>query len=173
MLKKVGFNSDDYGIEIARILASAGAGARPMPLVKDRAPDAGGRDAVARLENASACVRAGLHLYLGNWDDAHSIADSVENRTGYFWHAIVHRQEPDSANAGYWFRKAGKHPIFPELAAAADHAGYGNGRVWDAFRFVDFCGRAIPDSAAEHLAQQVQLIEWQLLFDYSARGANC
>lgn len=43
----------------------------------------------------------------GNWDDAHHLIDSLENKTAYNVHAYLHRKEGDSANAGYWYGKAG------------------------------------------------------------------
>ena len=141
-----------------------------MPLLK---PASAPR--VKALEFLPGAVRSGLYLYLGCWDAAHSAADSVEDPNGYFWHGIVHRQEPDAGNAGYWFGKTGKHPVFPRLAGAATEAGYGGGREWDPFAFVEFCESASrkPGSAEEDLAMQVQLLEWQRLFDYCARGENC
>lgn len=166
------FNCSDYGPEIAHVLASAGDGLRPMPLVRDGAPTGDAGSAVSKID-LTASIRAGLYLYLGCWDDAHNAADSVENPDGYFWHAIVHRQEPDAANSGYWFRKTGRHPIFERLAAEAEKAGYRGGSEWDPYRFVDFCGNALPRSTEERLAMDVQLIEWQLLFDFCARGERC
>jgi hypothetical protein len=170
----VNFCPADYGPDIARILDGAGAGKRPMPLVKTGAVPSEISEMVKRLQ-APASVQSGLYLYCGCWDAAHSAADSVENPDGYFWHAIVHRQEPDSANAGYWFHKTGKHPIFPALAAEASRANYPSASEWDPLAFVEYCesARRCPGSTEEHLAMAIQLIEWQLLFDYCARGQNC
>jgi hypothetical protein len=178
MLEVVSFHSADYGPAIASVLATAGDGLRPMPLVRSGASSAETSAPVSKLD-VDATVRAGLYLYLGCWDDAHNTADSVENADGYFWHAIVHRQEPDACNAGYWFRKTGSHPVFPKLAASAGQAGYDAGAEWDPYRFVDFCGqvqsqagKAQGQSAEERVAMEVQLLEWQLLFDYCARSAR-
>jgi len=141
-----------------------------MPLVKTRSTEA-----VINIEPLPHSVLSGLYLYCGCWDAAHSAADRIEDPTGYFWHAIVHRQEPDSANSAYWFRKSGKHPIFPRLAAEASNIGFHGARDWDPYAFVDFCETAgqRPGSTEEQIAMQVQLVEWQLLFDYSARGQTC
>ncbi len=108
---------------------------------------------------------AGLHLYLGDWDEAHAAADSVEHASGYYWHAIVHRQEPDADNAAYWFRMTGQHPIFPALRERAARLGYDAGKSWDPVRFIQYCGSARPGSEEEKLAMRVQLAEWQLLLD--------
>ncbi len=171
MLEKVDFRHSDYGPDIARILAGAGEGKRPMPLVKSGA-STGTCESVRALPAADGSVRSGLYLYLGCWDDAHSAADSVDAPNGYFWHAIVHRQEPDPGNSGYWFRRTGRHPVFPRLAAEAESAGYRAASAWDPFAFIDFCeeARRRPGSTEEKLAIQVQLLEWQILFDHCARS---
>jgi hypothetical protein len=175
MLEEVDFSAEDYGPDIARILAAAGGGKRPMALVKTGRVSSEACAAVSRLRAHTGCVRSGLYLYLGCWDEAHAAADGVENPDGYFWHAIVHRQEPDPGNSGYWFRKTGKHPIFPKLASEADKAGYHAAREWDPFAFVGYCesARTRPGSKEERVAIEVQLLEWHLLFDHCARGQNC
>ncbi len=172
MLEKVAFRAEQYGEEVAGILAPAGAGTRPMPLVKTSDAPAEALQAM-RTVQARDSVRAGLYLYLSCWDEAHTTADGLENPDGYFWHGIVHRQEPDPGNSAYWFRLTGAHPVFPKLAAeAADH-GYPAGRAWDPFAFIDFCesSRRRPGSNEERLAMTIQLLEWQLLFDHCARGS--
>lgn len=171
-VRDVDFRNDRYGPEIGRILALAGEGTRALPLVRTTCGLAGAQESVKRLE-ASPAVRAGLYLYLSCWDEAHSTADSVENPDGYFWHAIVHRQEPDAGNSAYWFRRTGKHPVFPRLAAQARECGYGTGGAWDPFEFIDFCesARKQPGSKEERAAIMVQRLEWQLLFDHCARSS--
>lgn len=140
-----------------------------MPLVRDARRSTELRDSVTRLALPES-IKAGLYLYCSCWEEAHATADAVEDPDGYFWHAIVHRQEPDPGNSAYWFRKTGDHPIFPKLAKEAAACGYQTGRTWDPFRFIKFCGAAGTGSAEEHLAMEVQLVEWQLLFDHCARG---
>jgi hypothetical protein len=44
----------------------------------------------------------------GNWSDAHTIAQDINDRTGSWIHAYLHRKEGDLANAGYWYRRAGQ-----------------------------------------------------------------
>jgi hypothetical protein len=83
----------------------------------------------------------------------------------------MHRQEPDPANAGYWFRRVGSHPIFPALRDAASESGFPVQDKWDPFAFIDYCeqARRRPGSIEENIAMAVQFAEWQLLFDYCAR----
>src|SRR5690242_3338008 len=115
------FHPHSYGPEVAAILALADNGERLMPLVQGKCVSEEARrrlaaaDARALFAGARApeAAMAGLYLYFGCWDKAHEIAQGIENAEGSYWHAIVHRQEPDAANSGYWFRQAGAHPIFP------------------------------------------------------------
>jgi hypothetical protein len=176
----VAFHPEAYGSAVADLLALRGGGSQPMPLVRQ---SSGLSDAQARLKEVPAvqlfpaaqspeAALAGLYLYFSCWEDAHSAADSIEDANGYFWHAIVHRQEPDPANSAYWFRKTGTHAVFPQLNTAAAARGYMAAGNWDPFAFIDFCetARRRPGSKEEQMAIKVQLAEWQLLFDYCARG---
>lgn len=119
---------------------------------------------------------AGLWLYFSCLNESHEIAQNVNTPDGSFWHGIMHRQEPDAGNAGYWFRRVGEHPVFPALREEAERLGapWAKGMRWDPFAFIDFCGevRRKPGSADEQLAMQVQRAEWQLLFDHCAQGAE-
>lgn len=117
---------------------------------------------------------SGLWLYFSCLDESHTLSQDLATSEGSFWHGIMHRQEPDPGNAGYWFRRIGQHPIFPALHAEAQAAGYESGSAWDPFAFIDFCeqARRKPGSADEQLALAVQRLEWQLLFDYCATPAE-
>ena len=49
------------------------------------------------------------HVRKGNWDRAHAIVQDHEDDNAYASvHAHLHRIEGDLANAGYWYRRAGK-----------------------------------------------------------------
>jgi len=43
-----------------------------------------------------------------NWSKAHSLVDSLEDKTACWVHAYLHRKEGDIGNADYWYNKAGK-----------------------------------------------------------------
>src|SRR5690242_1586775 len=70
---------------------------------------------------------SGLYLYFSCLDEAHSIAQSLDTADGAFWHGVMHRQETDPANSTYWFRRVGKHPIFPALNDEARQQGLETG----------------------------------------------
>jgi hypothetical protein len=44
----------------------------------------------------------------GDWDKAHDCAQAQDDAAGAWVHAYLHRHEGDAANAGYWYRRAGK-----------------------------------------------------------------
>jgi hypothetical protein len=44
----------------------------------------------------------------GDWDGAHALVQDDASREGAWVHAYLHRVEGDLANAGYWYRRAGK-----------------------------------------------------------------
>jgi hypothetical protein len=131
---------------------------------------------------ALACC-AGLWLLHDFLDESHTISQEIETPTGSYWHAILHRREPDYSNSKYWFRRVGRHPIFPEMNAAArrlaqdgpvDQAGafLANQAEWDPFRFVDLCEACVAGRAAcAGLCRRIQQLEWELLFSYCCRAA--
>ena len=158
------FDPRIYGEGVAAILALDGNGERLMPLVQSGCSSS---DARARLQSSSAATLfpqarapeaalAGLYLYFGCWAEAHEIAQDINTPEGSYWHGIVHRQEPDAGNAGYWFRQVGAHPIFPALAKIAGLTR------WDPFHFIQQCENAEPGTL------ELQRAEWQLLFDFCA-----
>jgi hypothetical protein len=162
------FDATRYGGEVARILALDGNGQRLMPLTSGECSSAEARRMI-RASQLPGLVRAGLFFYFSCWSDAHEISQNIETTEGSYWHALVHRQEPDAFNAGYWFRRVGEHPIFPALRKQAAARGVSFGLSWDPIAFVDYCGKARPGSEEERKALEVQSAEWQLLFDHCSR----
>ena len=51
-------------------------------------------------------LQALWHDAKGNWTRAHEIAQEVEDASGAWVHAYLHRKEGDLGNAGYWYRRA-------------------------------------------------------------------
>ena len=46
------------------------------------------------------------HDARGDWDKAHTVAQDVDDETGAWVHAYLHRKEGDLSNAAYWYRRA-------------------------------------------------------------------
>lgn len=44
----------------------------------------------------------------GDWNCAHDLLQDDQTSDGSWVHAYLHRREGDLANAGYWYRRAGK-----------------------------------------------------------------
>jgi hypothetical protein len=125
------------------------------------------------------CALSGLVLGLGGWEECHRLAQDIDRPAGSYWHGIAHRMEPDFPNAGYWFRRVGRHPIFPELrngaaeiAAATTGEPWKPREPWDPFAFIELCESAVQTRAnAEHsLAAAIQSLEWELLFHWCAQA---
>lgn len=59
-------------------------------------------------EALSPAQRAMWEDAKGNWNTAHALAQEIEDETGSWIHAYLHRKEGDLGNAGYWYRRAKK-----------------------------------------------------------------
>jgi hypothetical protein len=58
----------------------------------------------------SPALRAMWEDGRGRWDAAHAVAQDIDDATGAWIHAYLHRKEGDAANAAYWYRRA-RQPI--------------------------------------------------------------
>jgi hypothetical protein len=122
---------------------------------------------VLQALDAPAACRAGLWLLHDFLDESHSISQDLDTKEGSFWHAILHRREPDASNSKYWWRQVGSHPVLDQLREHAPALGY---PFSSPAAFVDFCERVRGSGRAEEAtARRVQQLEWCLLFDYCYR----
>ena len=157
------FDPTTYGPSVAALLT------------EPRRPDLGPGTPVESLRGAithairdlpPACA-AGLWLHFDFLDESHTISQEIDTPDGSYWHAIMHRREPDAFNSKYWWRKVGPHPLLKQLVAHGPGIGYAYTNPQD---FVDFCERVRgTGSADEETAKRVQLLEWRLLFDHCYR----
>lgn len=177
-----------YAPAVCEVLARLRWSESRMGLVSPRAVDPeiqtllrGLKPVLAGNARCPEGALAGLWLFAGGWQQAHEIAQDLESAEGSYWHAIIHRQEPDAWNAGYWLRRTGVHPIHEALrreaarcAAVQAGAGWPARVSWDGAAFVEYCEQARKrgGSEAERLAIEIQHSEWQLLFAWCAGPAQ-
>jgi hypothetical protein len=60
------------------------------------------------VDHLSHALQALWHDAKGDWQTAHEHAQAQDDRDGAWVHAYLHRKEGDLANAGYWYRRAGR-----------------------------------------------------------------
>ena len=136
-------------------------------------------------------VRAGLLQMHDLLDESHEASQSIEGAgrraAGDYWHAIMHRREPDYGNARYWFRRVGRHPLQHDLQtlaaavlsqSAADLAEtwkpkLGIGTEWNSFGFVEMCEQAArdEDSPLGLATRRIQWHEMLLLLRHTCEDA--
>ena len=68
----------------------------------------------------SPLLRALWHDARGDWDQAHRIAQDIDDADGAWVHAYLHRKEGDLGNAAYWYRRAGRPVASDSLEAEWD-----------------------------------------------------
>jgi hypothetical protein len=119
-------------------------------------------------------IHSALWLHHDFLEESHEISQELHTPTGSFLHAIMHRREPDAFNSKYWWRRVGVHPVFAELALAANALGYKlPGKQWDAAYFTDDCDRTRGTGTPhELLLQQIQAKELELLLKFCIQSAS-
>ncbi len=186
------FDPDAYGTVIADLLRESRVMTLNTGIPNDSTKPALGAytDGAAFSPHAiadtdmAACCRSALWLYHDYLDTSHTISQGITTETGSYWHAIMHRREPDYPNSKYWFGRAGDHSVFPAIREAAagiaatatslpDSATFLTTQsAWDPYAFVDLCKAAnFGRTPVEDLCRQIQQREWEILFDYCYQTA--
>ena len=122
----------------------------------------------------ASCIRSGLLLRGDFQEESHNISQSISSPEGSYWHAIMHRLEPDYSNSKYWFNRVGPHPLFEQLATLAPSVANEEvlGEIcspsWDPYRFTDACEAAVRGRLGEYRQdlERLQELEFDLLFAY-------
>jgi hypothetical protein len=126
----------------------------------------------------ASAMLAGLWLWHDGLHESHEISQTLHDKTGSFWHAILHRREGDFSNSKYWYAKAAGHPVLTRLVSQAGHLiGQQPAdslllriivRGFDPNAFVDLIEEIHdkPGDTRHAVAVELQQLEWRLLFEH-------
>lgn len=190
------FDLGEYSSVVRAILESLDEGARLMPLAPAGVVSSPGLSLLRQTETGALfdgdepassefaqCTRSALFLYFSALDESHKISQDIPSTTGSYLHGIMHRQEPDYSNSKYWFRRTGRHELFPTLREECTRLRFRSEAIeqrlsarpdWDPDWFIDQCEQAVNGTASADVArdlESIQRLEWRLVFDYSYRRA--
>ncbi|MEO6787470.1 MAG: hypothetical protein ABI318_15165 [Chthoniobacteraceae bacterium] len=134
--------------------------------IRDAGDDAlsGGKEITDR--KIFALVRGALLYAADALDDAHRIFQDEPGDLGSYWHGMMHRREGDFDNARYWFRRAGRLPIFDRMhgAAAEMSANMAKQASWDAYLLTMLCEQAkFGDNDTVPECVRLQRVEFEQL----------
>jgi hypothetical protein len=119
-----------------------------------------------------ALVRGALFYAADDLGAAHRISQENSSDLGSYWHGMMHRREGDFDNARYWFRRAGRLPIFDRMhgAAANSSPNMAKQSSWDAYLLTGMCEQAkFGDTEAIPECVRLQKIEFEQMLDYCWR----
>jgi len=143
-----------------------------------------------RDPEAGSALLAGLWVAADGFEEAHGIAQALPDQWGAWWHAILHRREPDASNALYWYRRVKAPPqLWQDLGLRAGLA-LGTRAItgletlteairtsghWEPVPFV----KAVEAAQAERLnadavgkLAELQRLEWRVWFDACRAAAT-
>ncbi|MCS7060531.1 MAG: hypothetical protein RMN25_05130 [Anaerolineae bacterium] len=119
----------------------------------------------------SDALKAGLLLWNDDLDASHRLSQQINTPTGSYWHAIMHRREPDYWNSKYWFHQTGRHPALAEVGRRAsrllDDVAWLHNSRYDPFAFVDACEAAAQGGSDTTALQAFQQLEIKVLIEYT------
>jgi hypothetical protein len=197
-LDRLGLGPADLVAALARLGLSE-ASSEGLPLVRGKPLRAKLQRSLAEpalaaiLPDVARPVRlalaAGLLQIHDFWEASHEAAqeadDRGESRFSPYWHGIAHRREPDYGNAAYWFRRVGRHPLYPALGAAATALVEAEGTdadrrslpvdrsgSWDPDAFSNLHRACRNDGPSSGLARRLQRLELAMLLDATAAEAG-
>jgi hypothetical protein len=118
-------------------------------------------------------LRAGALWLYGFLDESHAIAQGIGSAEGSYWR-IDASERRRLSNSKYWYRRVGRHAIFPDLLAGrqleissqSTMAALLKSADWDPFRFVDAIEREAGHTEDTALLHAIAREEYNLLMGY-------
>jgi len=127
----------------------------------------------------SMLIKTGALWLHGFLSECHELAQAIPTVEGSYWHALMHRSEPDFGNSKYWYRQVGNHAIFSDLKRGLEKFEIVNDESrkaieklscqpgWDPFGFVDLVERAASRQFSDSgLLQRIAQLEYNLLMKF-------
>ena len=124
-------------------------------------------------------IRARAFWLHGFLEESHRIAQGIHTAEGSYWHGLMHRSEGDFSNAMYWFRRVGRHALFPELVNSVQSLKptspaqqkalkeIGAALEWQPQWLVDLCEEAYRGRFdGLDFLQRIATLEYDLLMGY-------
>jgi len=136
-------------------------------------------------EPAALSCLSGILLLRDAFARSHEVCQDLDTAEGRYWHGILHRREPDPANARYWMARVGSHPVHLRLAEelaggsgsgdaspSPDASLLGRDGRWDPVRFIAACNARGMTAGARRRLEAIQMREATLLLAHGARLAT-
>jgi len=124
-------------------------------------------------------IRTGAFWLYGFLEESHVISQGIHTVEGSYWHGLMHRSEGDFSNSMYWYRRVGRHAIFPDLLDAVKALRptrksqeevlkvFRSASEWEPQWLVDRCEETYHGRSNDFdLIQQIAAIEYNLLMRY-------
>ena len=154
---------------------------RPLPPLCPAAPWNAGLSRRIEAAKLPAALASALLLWNDDLDASHTLSQGLPDPFGCWLHGAMHRREGDFPNSKYWFRRAGTHAGFAQMAQRAAEVLVTAGgqpapalaalaEQWDPFAFVDLCAGAASGrgSGSAAVLEALQAAELELLTDLAA-----
>ena len=134
-------------------------------------------------QDAARALLAALWLWHDYLDESHAISQKLDDATGSFWHAIMHRREGDFSNSKYWYARCAGHSALATLGAQAGAIVHPHPADKSLLKIVmsGFNPNALvdlveevhrrPDDPRHRVAVQLQQLEFRVLFESCVRAA--
>src|SRR5205814_5252351 len=90
-------------LELPHALKVGAPVAEALPALKAMTDQTLSANRRVRMPHDAQALHAGLWSLFDYFEQSHEISQAIATPSGSYWHAMLHRREPDASNAKYWF----------------------------------------------------------------------